>query len=533
MTATPSTVLPPEASAEEFRLALDAFTAVVGRDNVLVGDAVGEHEDPFSFLGGAAARPSAVVLPASVEEVQALVRVAGEFDIPLWTVSRGKNYGYGGASPRVDGSVVVDLHRMDRVLEVDDETGCVIVEPGVTFLALAQHLRDIGSALMPSVPDIGWGSVVGNTLERGFGYTAHGDHSAFQCGFEVVLADGTVVRTGMGAQDGGTSWAQYKGGYGPSVDGLFFQSNLGIVTKMGVWLMPRPETFAVCMLSTPSDDDLPTVIDTLRPLLLDGTVQSNVVIGNAPVVASMVTPRSAWWDGPGLLPDGAIERITGAMGIGRWNARFALYGPAALVEARLAVVRRAVEAALPGVSLRVTTYPGDVDPAEVHPADRAQLGIPSTDLIQMAAWRGGTPAHTDFSLVCPPTGRDAVRQMELIRARVEEYGFDYAGGFTLNPRHAIALALVSFDRDDATEAAQVAALFPQLIADASAAGYAPYRSHPAFMDLIADQYATNGSALRRTTERIKDALDPQGILAPGKQGIWPARHRPPSVPVPP
>jgi 4-cresol dehydrogenase (hydroxylating) len=71
----------------------------------------------------------------------------------------------------------------------------------------------------------------------------------------------------------------------------------------------------------------------------------------------------------------------------------------------------------------------------------------------------------------------------------------------------------------------VAALFPELVADAADAGYAPYRSHVAFMDLIGDQYAANDSALRRTVERIKDALDPRGILAPGKQGIWPARDR--------
>ena len=72
------------------------------------------------------------------------------------------------------------------------------------------------------MPDIGWGSVIGNTLERGFGYTAHGDHSAFQCGLEVVLADGTLLRTGMGAKPDSTAWAMYKGGYGPSLDGLFF-----------------------------------------------------------------------------------------------------------------------------------------------------------------------------------------------------------------------------------------------------------------------------------------------------------------------
>jgi 4-cresol dehydrogenase (hydroxylating) len=113
--------------------------------------------------------------------------------------------------------------------------------------------------------------------------------------------------------------------------------------------------------------------------------------------------------------------------------------------------------------------------------------------------------------------------MRLIRDRVEARGFDFAGGFTLNPRHAIALALVSFDRDDPAEVAEVAALFPELIADASAAGYAPYRSHVAFMDLIADQYDVNDSALRRMVESIKAALDPRGILAPGKQGIWPSR----------
>ena len=63
---------------------------------------------------------------------------------------------------------------------------------------------------------------------------------AAQCGMEVVLANGEVMRTGMGAMPGNKSWHVYKRGLGPTPDQLFMQSNFGIVTKMGVWLMPEP-----------------------------------------------------------------------------------------------------------------------------------------------------------------------------------------------------------------------------------------------------------------------------------------------------
>ena len=60
---------------------------------------------------------------------------------------------------------------------------------------------------------------------------------------EVVLANGEVVRTGMGAVPNAKSWQQNKWGCGPWVDGLFRQGNMGIVTKMGFYLMPRPEAY--------------------------------------------------------------------------------------------------------------------------------------------------------------------------------------------------------------------------------------------------------------------------------------------------
>jgi 4-cresol dehydrogenase (hydroxylating) flavoprotein subunit len=64
-----------------------------------------------------------------------------------------------------------------------------------------------------------------------------------------------------------------------------------------------------------------------------------------------------------------------------------------------------------------------------------------------------------------------------------------------------------------------------LISDAHAAGYGQYRAHLAYMDLAAAQYDFNNGAQLRLAETIKDALDPAGILSPGKQGVWPAAWR--------
>jgi FAD binding domain len=88
---------------------------------------------------------SAVLCPRNVSNVQALVRLANKFAMPIWPFSIGRNTGYGGAAPRVPGSVAIELGKhMNRVPEVNVEGAYALVEPGVTFMGLHEYLVETG-----------------------------------------------------------------------------------------------------------------------------------------------------------------------------------------------------------------------------------------------------------------------------------------------------------------------------------------------------------------------------------------------------
>jgi hypothetical protein len=121
------------------------------------------------------------------------------------------------------------------------------------------------------------------------------------CGLEIVLPDGSLVRTGMGAlpnpkadknappheQEPNECWQLFNYGFGPHHDGIFSQSNMGIVTKMGVWLIPNPGGSQTYMITFPRDDDLNRIVEIMRPLRVSMVIQNVPKLDNILVSAAM------------------------------------------------------------------------------------------------------------------------------------------------------------------------------------------------------------------------------------------------------
>jgi 4-cresol dehydrogenase (hydroxylating) len=520
--------LPPGVSEEQLARALDALVEALGADAVVTSDeGLREFRDPFAFATWDDYLASAVVMPTTVEEVQAVVRIANEHKVPLWTHGQGRNNGYGGPAPRVSGSVVVSLRRMNRVLEIDEDCAYAVVEPGVQWFDLYNALRAGGHKLMVSVTDLGWGSVIGNTLDHGITYLPVAQDMSAYCGMEVVLANGELLRTGMGAMPGNRSWHVYKRGLGPTLDQLFMQSNYGIVTKMGVWLMPEPECYMPLQLRVWREDDLGPLVDTLRQLMLDRTIENVPQIWNTIAHASVISSRAPWYDGEDPIPDDVIDRMARELNTGRWFMRFALYGDENVVDLRYRKLKAAFER-IPGAEVTGAKYtPAEMATLE-HPFDRVQAGVPNLDINQMTGWYGGEEGgHIGFSPVARLTGTDALAVRDLLRGIVEQKAkLDYAGVLIpTNARSFCNIVLIIFDTKDEAQSRRAYDTAKLLVRDAAKQGYGEYRAHLDFMDLAAEQYSFNDHAYRRFTQTIKDAVDPNGILSPGKQGIWPARLR--------
>jgi 4-cresol dehydrogenase (hydroxylating) len=511
-----NSVLPPGVSKAKFVQALGEFRAILGESNVLVDlDRLVSYTKIMIPDETAKHQPSGVLSASTVEEIQRILAVCNKYRIPVWTISTGRNFGYGSAAPATPGQMVLDLRRMNKIIDVDPELCTALVEPGVTYQELDNYIRSKDLPLWLSFPSSGpIVGPVGNTLERGVGYNRYGEHAQNFCGMEVVLADGQVLRTGMGGVKDSNTWQCYRWGYGPWLDGLFLQSNFGIVTKMGLWLMAKPETFKGVFVPLKDDEAMVKAVDAARRLRLNQVIE-NCLIGHSLYSLAMVAQRKDLFPGPSPIPDAAYAQMLDALKAPPYGFICTLYGTEEQVKTNLAIIRKAFEDIGP-----VLTN-DDIPPGPQSPLEHMQnnmTGKPTLNEFGVYNYRGGGGSAW-FAPVIQMKGSEALKSLKLCKKVYNEFGFEYLGGFLTgySGRHLDHVTDLLFDRENPEELKRAHACFKKLIEVNAAEGYSVYRVNTAFMNDVADAY---GPAQKAVNKKIKRALDPNGILAPGKSGIF-------------
>jgi len=234
-------------------------------------------------------------------------------------------------------------------------------------------------------------------------------------------------------------------------------------------------------------------------------------------------PRTTFFSDPGPLSDDAIHAAAARTATGdcTWVYYGMSYGPPHIRAHKLALVDAEFRR-IPGArKMDPSALPAD---EYFWSRDRIAAGVPDLHELRWVNWMPNG-AHVAFSPVSPIRGVDATKLYDLAKKRHAEYGIDLFPAFCVGLREMHLIVEIVFDRADPERRKAALSCLRAMVDDAAALGYGEYRTHLVLMDQVAGTYNWNDGALMKFNEKLKDALDPNGILAPGRCGIWPKRYR--------
>lgn len=492
---------------------------------------------------------SAIVRPQSEGEIEQIVAIANRHGIPLYPVSSGKNWGYGTSNPVREGCILVDLGGMDQIIEFDAELGLVTLQPGVTQEMLGRYLEQ--NQLDFLIPVTGAGptcSLIGNTLERGYGITPIADHFAAMTRLRAVLADGSVYDSALSELGGERIDRAFKYGIGPYVDGLFTQGNIGIVTSMTIALARRPQQVVGFFFGIPRDEGLEDAVRAIQRILqqTQGTTGSINLMNQRRVLSMMETYPAGIAPGE-LIPDDQVSALAKRNQVMTWTGAGAIYGNRDMIKAAKRIIRRELRGTgkrlmfftpgmtgkiraasdfLPG---RLGSFVGNIF-TTLDKTLQLLAGKPSEIALPLCYWKSGTPPAAGeafdpakdgtglywYSPLVPMLPQAAREYTSMVDATCRKNGVEPLITLTsVSERCWDSTVPILFDPADETDSARAKACYRDLFENGKALGYVPYRSHVETMGW----FIQPDSPFWNTAKKIKQALDPNGIMAPGRYSL--------------
>lgn len=427
------------------------------------------RHDETEFLP--AGRPLAVVFPASTDDVSAVVRLAAEHRVPI--VPRGGGSGLSGGANAVEGCLVLAMTSMDRILEVSADDLLVVTQPGVITADLERAVAQHGLLYPPDPASRETSCIGGNLAENAGGLRCvkYGVTRDYVLGLEVVLADGEVIRTGG---------RNVKDVMGYDLTRLFVGSEgtLGVITEATLRLRPLPPPKTTLLAFFPS-------------------------VGAAGEAVSRMTAAGLVPVTLELLDRYVMSAVEGALGLGLDpDARAMLMiesdAGGELAERELQVAAVACEAA------GATSQQRAADPDEADALREAR---------RQAHWSMAQLGAARTEDISVPRSR-ASELMAAIERVSTRHGmaigvFGHAGDGNFHPTYVVPPGTPN-------EHALVDATRTDLYSEVLALGGTISGEHGTGLskrDFLAGQI---GSRALHAMRAIKTALDPDGILNPGK-----------------
>jgi 4-cresol dehydrogenase (hydroxylating) len=446
-----------------------------------------------------------VRFPQSTQEIQKLIQESRLNQQPLYPISTGRNWGLGSAQPVQDNCLLMDLSQMRAIRKVDARLRCAIIEPGVTQKQLADYLQQNHPELV--FPMTGSGtetSIVGNILERGV--CVRGHRYPFLLGLEVVLGNEEIVRTGMWHFAPDACQHVYAPGVGPDLNGLFTQSNLGIVSAMVIRLEKRQKRRLLSLIST--DEYLEELTDRLFALREEGVLQDGLLL------TGLQDPRTSAGE---VIPKG------------RWFASASLQGSEGMQEAAMLQVRYQLENLCQQLRFyEIDKMPENVEPAYLKNIAQMYQGTPTNYALETMARLGGSELEGRLEIdeapdvngfvcalpVVPFAGRSVRQAVSAVEEISEAMGVQaYCNFVGMTPVALEGFFRVFFDRADPEAIATAHQWNRRVHKRLRDMGFPPYRLN---IEQMQEQIQQSDDSFWDTILQIKNTLDPDHVLAPGR-----------------
>jgi len=473
---------------------IENISTLLSADNVIsLSDQPEEYQFLADRINNSNREVIAVVTPSNLDELQKLLVSSTDKSYSLFNLLSPGEINT-APIPEKGSIVVIDLKKLNSIIEINTQAAYALIEPGVSYAQLNQHLEANNIPFIVDFDKNSTQSVSGGISNRSYGYTPYGDHLMMQCGMEVMLASGRLIRTGMGAMPNSDSWQLFKYGFGPYVDGTFTQSSLGIITKVGIWLMPKAPAYKPFALQLPTEAAMNQAVEIMRDMKINMLVPNTVTVASAQSDALQFADEEV-----GKI--GSNDEAAKKHQLGAWNMYGALYN----IPANVDFLWQAINGAFGQIEGAKFLMQDATASNPVWAQREMKMNGEFNTINQHLAGYSSINVH----FASPIDGNDAVTMQDLLQKVSNPAELNVISQFALTWRTMMNQLQILYPTGNAEQLAQARQLAKQLIDDFSAQGY-PTCLVDADMQEAVDAVSLDG--LITLKKRVKKALDPQSVF---------------------